>query len=806
MTVRTTRQVLKVFLASPDDVTAERTVAEEVVNALNKVIGDRLGLQIALYKWEDAKPGAGRPQSIINAAVDDCDLFIGLLYERWGRPTGDYSSGFHEEFDRAKKRWRIGGEPEIWLTFKAPRPGLLDDPGDHLKRIIEFREREKVLGEVLFKEVKDTADWKSKLYEWLLAHALDLAPRFASPVLPRIAASSPEAPVPSSSSPAGSDEGAAIENEVLGQLAKVSGSMARVVLSGNLEFSVDDANILTEFEIARLYLLSATWIGKRYTGDFLGVHEVNLIYKYRADLRPTIDELDQLFRTALHDAGDVVPGWYWFSRHISGHAKEMLLAIADENSDAQLRVRALRMLRLAKIEIKAEGWTSLPLFDDSDSVRLEALEYLGSMADESAVPILEEIVSAETDSSVAGSAAVDAMSRIFARYDPKRALLGLASGRQIASAELLSALKHSVKALDETGLLKAAEDPIEGVRAFAVAELAQRNKLPMSLARTLIADPSDEIKEIAFLALAREGEQIELEKVSEAFQGSHHYLGGRPNPTETVVREVYRKYSTEQVEREVDWYSVRGPIAYKALALDRAQEVLGDVRSDLASDFERVRERSLARILTEIGVENVDRFVERWKDLEKYIRSTFTAAALSGLAAHAELSDAEVARKFLNDADIEIQLASVQIISQFGEERDVSALLGIAKERWGLTKTVAASGALKLSPRPFDVASELMRTDDSELAKIAFEWLDAHDSEELRHFLKGLLAHENEVYRLRAVYWLSKRLGIDELRELLGDYLTRGKYYYNVVTWRDRMVYAPSPLVEMYSQELVTQF
>lgn len=526
MTVRTTRQVLKVFLASPDDVTAERTVAEEVVNALNKVIGDRLGLQIALYKWEDAKPGAGRPQSIINAAVDDCDLFIGLLYERWGRPTGDYSSGFHEEFDRAKKRWRIGGEPEIWLTFKAPRPGLLDDPGDHLKRIIEFREREKVLGEVLFKEVKDTADWKSKLYEWLLAHALDLAPRFASPVLPRIAASSPEAPVPSSSSPAGSDEGAAIENEVLGQLAKVSGSMARVVLSGNLEFSVDDANILTEFEIARLYLLSATWIGKRYTGDFLGVHEVNLIYKYRADLRPTIDELDQLFRTALHDAGDVVPGWYWFSRHISGHAKEMLLAIADENSDAQLRVRALRMLRLAKIDIKAEGWTSLPLFDDSDSVRLEALEYLGSMADESAVPILEEIVSAETDSSVAGSAAVDAMSLIFARYDPKRALLGLASGRQIASAELLSALKHSVKALDETGLLKAAEDPIEGVRAFAVAELAQRNKLPMSLARTLIADPSDEIKEIAFLALAREGEQIELEKVSEAFQGSHHYLGG----------------------------------------------------------------------------------------------------------------------------------------------------------------------------------------------------------------------------------------------------------------------------------------
>src|SRR6266581_3527040 len=102
--MQTSARVLNVFLASPSDVGDERLAAEAVISDLNKITGRRLGWNIHLDKWEDTPPGFGRPQDIINPAVDTCDLFIGLLWQHWGLATGKYSSGFEEEFERARLR------------------------------------------------------------------------------------------------------------------------------------------------------------------------------------------------------------------------------------------------------------------------------------------------------------------------------------------------------------------------------------------------------------------------------------------------------------------------------------------------------------------------------------------------------------------------------------------------------------------------------------------------------------------------------------------------------------------------------
>ena len=60
------RRILNVFLASPTDVAEERALAEEAVTHINKIIGESLGWQIDLHKWEDTRPGFGRPQEIIS--------------------------------------------------------------------------------------------------------------------------------------------------------------------------------------------------------------------------------------------------------------------------------------------------------------------------------------------------------------------------------------------------------------------------------------------------------------------------------------------------------------------------------------------------------------------------------------------------------------------------------------------------------------------------------------------------------------------------------------------------------------------
>ena len=77
-------QALNIFLASPGDLVEERKIARLVVEELNSSIGRPLGWRIELYGWEDSPIGIVRPQTQINEEVNQCDLFVGMLWERWG--------------------------------------------------------------------------------------------------------------------------------------------------------------------------------------------------------------------------------------------------------------------------------------------------------------------------------------------------------------------------------------------------------------------------------------------------------------------------------------------------------------------------------------------------------------------------------------------------------------------------------------------------------------------------------------------------------------------------------------------------
>lgn len=109
---RTQRDVLKVFIGSPSDLQAEREKAREVVHRVNRHLTQNLGIYIELRGWEDTLLGSSRPQQIINEDVREADLFIGLMWRRWGSPTsqnGGYSSGFEEEFklEAAPIGWKL---------------------------------------------------------------------------------------------------------------------------------------------------------------------------------------------------------------------------------------------------------------------------------------------------------------------------------------------------------------------------------------------------------------------------------------------------------------------------------------------------------------------------------------------------------------------------------------------------------------------------------------------------------------------------------------------------------------------------
>ena len=104
--------ILQVFIASPGDVDPERAALEGVVSEFNLTWGDKHGVRLELVKWEThSRPGFGQDaQDVINRQVgDDYDIFLGIMWGRFGTATARAESGTEQQFPG---RWNSGSSRE----------------------------------------------------------------------------------------------------------------------------------------------------------------------------------------------------------------------------------------------------------------------------------------------------------------------------------------------------------------------------------------------------------------------------------------------------------------------------------------------------------------------------------------------------------------------------------------------------------------------------------------------------------------------------------------------------------------------
>ena len=161
------RRVIRVFIASPGDLKEERRRFHEIIDEVNRSKAHGSGIQLQPLGWEDTLPGVGRPQGLINKDIDKCDLMIMLLWKRWGTPTGEYSSGFEEEYELAKHRHEKYSKPDIMLYFRKIPDDVRSDPGKQLQQVIDFKEKIGYERKFLYKSYKDENEWERLFREHL---------------------------------------------------------------------------------------------------------------------------------------------------------------------------------------------------------------------------------------------------------------------------------------------------------------------------------------------------------------------------------------------------------------------------------------------------------------------------------------------------------------------------------------------------------------------------------------------------------------------------------------------------------------
>jgi tetratricopeptide (TPR) repeat protein len=119
---------LKVVVASPNDVQRERDSLEEIIKKVNDNYAHEWGLHLDVVRWEkDTYAGfhIDGPQGLIDTVlkIEDCDIFIGIFWKKFGTPTKDGMTGTEHEFKKAYEAWKNNkkNKPHIMIYFNQKK-------------------------------------------------------------------------------------------------------------------------------------------------------------------------------------------------------------------------------------------------------------------------------------------------------------------------------------------------------------------------------------------------------------------------------------------------------------------------------------------------------------------------------------------------------------------------------------------------------------------------------------------------------------------------------------------------------------
>jgi len=575
----------------------------------------------------------------------------------------------------------------------------------------------------------------------------------------------------------------------------------------------------------------------------LTTHEANTLYAYRAQLRTGGWELLLLWRSLLSDDSSTMPGWYW---HKEADARMMEFRIcirAMYDSHANVRVRAIQIMRDMKLIPSEDAWDDVDVIshlalDEEEEVQKALLEYLKQTGTPQQLSIVQELC--EGSSTTISEAGIAASLGIKIREDSASAfkeLFELDNPPPAAITLLRDAVADVPSELLNAGIASANGQ----IRTVAVRALASRSELTTGIARALLNDDSRAVRQACYSYLISEGERPSPDKIRESLKSDDNASAGLLGSfyvdkeavdavdADGVVKELYNTYTCEELLKEIGWLSLDGPIAYRVLANRYFEEEADRIRKDLSDGFEGVRldyirnteeklrqkcEKSLpdqvqgesrSQLINNFVEKSMSEHVEQMERVAESIRGSFLTAALAGIASHGERTDAEIARRFLMDRKPQyygaVAVEAARVIKEFGDCSDVTDLLTVARELTGDQREGVLNAAIALSPGPTGAIAELVKEQETSIVGHAIDALAGDTSTEAKDLLTGLLNAPNPAIRKRALLYFVTTCEDAELEQILKDY-TNGSYYYNVVCWLDRCLYAPEPLRSVYRNRL----
>lgn len=812
-----TRTIVRVFLASPGDLQPEREAVRAEIEDINENWSATVDCHFELLGWEDVSPGYGRPQSIINADVDKCDLFIGLLWKRWGTPPdtkGDFTSGFHEEYKRALASCQRTGSPDIALFLKGIPDDQKMDAGPELQKVLNFRSEVERERSVLFKLFQDVDDIRQLLRHKIASFVKDAQLHGGQPISEPEAASRSEEErllddshdtsfIDSSLSPHG--------------LQFLSEFIERVSGEGGLES-------LSSFDVARFRLLASSIKKQGNDSTFVGVHDANILYSGRDDADFSSREVRTLLQVGLQQyTNENVPVWRWF-KALGSNADRFLVIASCVDEPVEQQLGAILLLAAAGIQLLEQG--AIPrdavldiwLSEESPArVRNLGLKYLGLHGFEGDIERVRGEY--ERNSNETSRTALEVLAKLYRRFRPFGAAERMLIETSFTSLDSEN-LEKTVSALDrlENKLLKTAiEHPHGRIRAGSIAVLAERGKLDPERVEHLLEDPEASIRCSAVKLMELSGHVFSSHEANAYIVKKKKGVGlrsafGVNNPEIDGIPEFERYefcrlcgLNEQDVNREVREAEVGVIEPYLARAFQFFRKYGDKLRRDIDDGFDSYVEETIRAEEVANGQAYREAIKRRLSDLVPFIKKEFTRKGLDILCSKSRVEDIRLVRRKLESLSGVSSKPIMEYVGRYGAKEDVEIVSSRESRRVTPFPLVGDGGADddRVEEQILaDVACRLWRGQESDLILRNLETgvlvqivkrLPRRAVRELNDVACGeLLNHSADGVRKEAAI----RIGADwrkkDTSKCLASYLGREEgHYYNVVHWLDLAVSIP---------------
>ena len=795
-----TRKILRVFLASPSDLPEERRAVHSAVTEFNQTLADAFEYQIELFGWEDTVSRFGRPQHIINYEVDQCDLFLGMLWKRWGTPSdadGTHSSGFEEEFQRSVDRRQRTNSPEISLFFKNIEKDLTKDPGEQLQKVLDFRNSIIQKKSLLFENFDTSQDMER------------LARRCFIDYVRRLGESeSAEASQPSITSLDTQAETARHEPkrpQVSPDSVEAFAFLESIVDRIKQQGDIDDLNAL---DVARLRLLSNSISKPGNQEVSMGSHDLNILFCAHAQGTVfRIREIARLARMGLkYMVNENVPFWCWYARFRKLQPNMDIAFISPALSTTEDE-------QLSAIDVLTSLGKDLPDNDDflsrnniidrwlskgaSPRIKSAALRYLAKYGTSDDYAHAKNEYANEDRAT--SRAAIECMAAILLRHSPPNSAQRLILRTQFESLDdrMLDAVLAGFEGLHTEELSTGLQHRSTTVLRRTLEILLDRGVVADQAIERLLEHTDTSVRWRALRALIGRGRRFATDDVKQILLKNQTSSTAAQAIIDRYVFDELKGLPESQLTSKVDNSLIYEAEPYFARAEKYFRKYATELRNDVDDRFRRYFEERIGR-MERLFVNSMSTSIRSTIDgvleSEHHYRQRLTRKGLDILCKVRRPIDLDRVAKNLRDSYVGLSVADAEYFELHGKWNDIPLLVEAARssnsssswyERHDELDRAVAKAVLRMirggSPTrllSLDIPGSVL-TQVIELCSESRFATISPDS------LMKLFHHESVHVRRAAAIKSVKVFPAKRIRSMLDRYIDSEGYYYNVIHWLD---------------------